>query len=89
MLTPSRSILEKLYNRLSNEADSNIGFAKRGMSVLLRARNTCIQINGGMTSFARSAAARSRSEETTPKRPKSQRYIFPLTAYQYWDETQR
>ena len=26
--TPSRSILEKLYNRLSNEADSPIGFAK-------------------------------------------------------------
>jgi hypothetical protein len=28
MLTPSRSILQKLYNRLSNEADSPIGFAK-------------------------------------------------------------
>ena len=42
--TPSRSILEKLYNRLSNEADSPIRFAKRGLSVLLRARNTRIQI---------------------------------------------
>ena len=42
--TPSRSFLEKLYNRLSNEADSPIGFAKRGLSVLLRARNTRIQI---------------------------------------------
>jgi hypothetical protein len=43
-LTPSRSILEKLYNRLSHEADSPIGFAKRGLPVLLRARNTRIQI---------------------------------------------
>ena len=28
--TPSRSVLEKLYNRLSHEADSPIGSAKRG-----------------------------------------------------------
>ena len=41
---PSRSFLEKHYDRLSLEADSQIGFAKRGLSVLLRTRNTRIQI---------------------------------------------
>ncbi len=44
MPSPSRSFLEKHYDRLSLEADSPIGFAKRGLSVLLRARNTRIQI---------------------------------------------
>jgi hypothetical protein len=42
--TPSRSILEKLYNRLSHEAESPIGSAKRGPLSLHRARSARIQI---------------------------------------------
>ena len=42
MPTPSRSILEKLYNRLSHEAESPIGSAKRGLPFLHRARNASI-----------------------------------------------
>ncbi len=64
------------------------------MSVLPRARNTRIQINGGTTSFARSAAnfcscAVGVRGDNSEAPEKSTLYIFRLTAYQYWDETQR
>ena len=65
--TPSRSILEKLYNRLSHEAKSPIGSAKRGA---LRGAHIQFKyaISCGLISFPRCSCA-VRGRRDNPEAP--------------------
>ncbi len=63
--TPSRSVLEKLHNRLSHEADSPIGSAKRGPFAALAFKPDILFVVN--LSVFPSAAARSGADETIPK----------------------
>ncbi len=66
----SRSALAHIHDSVETGTSPSIGFAKRGLSVLSANATLAFNLNRGLHSFTRSAAARSEAEEKISKRPK-------------------